>query len=66
MIIHKSSASVSLPSLDLSRILQPHTIELLNEDEGEDDDDKGILSSLGLSKRDDDDDNNNNNDNVGE
>jgi len=60
MILHKSSDSVPIPSLDLSRILQPHTIELLNEDEGEDD--KGILSSLGLSKRDDDDDD----DNVGE
>jgi hypothetical protein len=46
MIVHRTSKE-QLPLLDLSRILRPHTVEL---EEGEDDD-KGILISLGLSKR---------------
>lgn len=49
MIVHRTSA---MPLLDLTRILQPQTVEL-KEDEGEDDK-KGILLSLGLSKREDD------------
>ena len=46
MIVHRTSTE-QLPLLDLSRILRPHTVE---PEEGEDDD-KGILISLGLSKR---------------
>lgn len=49
MIVHRTSA---MPLLDLTRILQPQTVEL-KEDEGEDDE-KGILLSLGLTKREDD------------
>jgi len=49
MIVHRTNA---MPLLDLTRILQPQTVEL-KEDEGEDDE-KGILLSLGLSKREDD------------